>query len=118
MSTESAPSHCLYGHLLTSENDTGNPHRRCKLCALYASRAFRLGITLDAYMQNEVELNRTFYKVPRHSRLDWSKPQNCPVCGRGMRPNKPAPADDTRVTYGGKGMCKTCYVKALRAGNL
>jgi hypothetical protein len=59
-------------------------------------------------MQNEDYLDSIF---GAHPRLDWSIAQHCPDCGREMRPNKPAPPEDTRVTYGGKGRCKTCRPK-------
>ena len=41
------------------------------------------------------------------TRLDWSRPQHCAVCGREMRPVTSAP--DGRILYGAGGACAACY---------
>lgn len=117
MSTPHKYDLCRYGHALTPENTVASAHRPCKLCALYAGRAFRLGITLAVYVQNEAELNAAFYPTPRHPRLDWSLPQRCAKCSREMHRSGPAQeAGDTRIKYGGKGLCATCYGIERAAG--
>lgn len=111
---------CIRGHDKSNYRTTDSGRNYCQECSVARQRAYRLGLSVEEALKATTLLDHVMTKSKPHTKradkprkvfMDWSIPQHCLDCLRGMR-SKQMPKD-SKVLYGGRGRCSKCHKTVL-----